>query len=135
MNQHYKSDEEFIFALAATMKPVYEAIADAGLLLHIDAPDIAYDWERYSFRDQGLTLDEYRKVKSMHIEANNFALEGVSEDRIRVHCCWGSWNAPHMYCVPLREITGLLMRVKAQCVSIEAAKANHTHEWEAWAAT
>jgi 5-methyltetrahydropteroyltriglutamate--homocysteine methyltransferase len=132
VNQHYRTDEEFIFALAATMKPVYKAIADAGLLLHIDAPDIAYDWERYSFKNPKLTLDEYRKLKEVHIEANNAALEGIPEDRIRVHVCWGSWGAPHQYSIPLKEIVGLLLKVKAQCISLEAAKPNHTHEWDVW---
>jgi len=132
VNQYYRTDEEFIFALAETMKPVYKAIADAGFVLNIDAPDIAYDWERESFKKKGLTLDEYRKLKRVHIEANNYALDGIPEDRIRVHVCWGSWPAPHMYSIPLKEIADLILSVKAQCFSIEAAKANHTHEWEVW---
>lgn len=132
VNEYYRTDEEFIFALAETMKPVYKSIADAGFILNIDAPDIAYDWERESFKQKALTLDGYRKLKRVHIEANNYALEGIPEDRIRVHVCWGSWPAPHMYCVPLREIADLILSVKAQCFSIEAAKANHTHEWEVW---
>lgn len=132
VNEYYRTDEEFIYALADAMKPVYKAIVDAGFLLHIDAPDIAYDWELESHKRPGLTLDEYRKWKQIHVEADNHALEGIPEEKIRAHVCWGSWSAPHMYSVPLEEIAGLVLQLKAQCLSIEAAKPNHTHEWRVW---
>jgi 5-methyltetrahydropteroyltriglutamate--homocysteine methyltransferase len=132
INEYYRTDEEFIYALADAMRPVYKAVVDAGFLLHIDAPDIAYDWELESHKHPGLTLDEYRKWKQIHVEADNYALEGIPEEKIRAHVCWGSWSAPHMYSVPLQEIADLILRLKAQCLCIEAAKPNHTHEWKVW---
>lgn len=131
-NEHYATDEEFLHAMADAMKPVYKAVVDAGYLIHIDAPDIAYDWELESYKNPSLTLYEYRKLKARHVEVDNYALEGIPEEKIRMHMCWGSWSAPHMYSVPLKEIAALILQFKAQCLSIEAAKPNHTHEWRVW---
>ena len=132
VNDYYKTEEEFVYALADAMRPQYKAVVDAGFLIHIDAPDIAYDWERESFKKPDLTLDQYRKWKQMHVEADNYALGDIPEDKVRLHVCWGSWSAPHMYSAPLQEIAGLIMMARAQCISIEAAKPNHTHEWKIW---
>lgn len=127
-NQHYATDEEFHFALAAALKPHYKAIVDAGFILQIDAPDIVdtWSWERWT------DVTAYRKQAEMQIEAINSALQGLPEDRVRLHFCWGSWHGPHSVALPLEEVLDLIYRVPAQCISLEAAKPNHTHEWRAF---
>lgn len=131
-NEYYASEEEFVYAIAEVVKPHCKAVADAGFIVSLDAPDIAYDWEWRLFHNPNLTLDDYRKWKQVHIEANNYAVEGIPEDRVRVHVCWGSWSAPHRYAIPLRSIVDLILMSKAECISIEAAKPNHIHEWSVW---
>jgi 5-methyltetrahydropteroyltriglutamate--homocysteine methyltransferase len=85
-----------------------------------------------SWRQPSLTLGEYRKIKQMHVEADNYALADIPEDRVRFHVCWGSWSAPHMHALALKEIMDLLLMANAQCISIEAAKPNHIQEWKVW---
>jgi 5-methyltetrahydropteroyltriglutamate--homocysteine methyltransferase len=125
-NDYYRTDEEFIFAIAEGLKPSYKAIVDAGFVLQVDDPNIVdcWTWERFT------NLEDYRKYIDMRIEALNNALQGLPEEQIRVHVCWGSWCGPHSIALPLKDAIDRVYRVRAQCLSIEAAKANHTHEWK-----
>jgi 5-methyltetrahydropteroyltriglutamate--homocysteine methyltransferase len=128
-NQHYPSDEAYLFALANAMKEEYRAIAKAGLLLQIDAPDHAMD-RHVSYRQS--TLEEFRKVQAMRVEALNHALEGIPEAQVRYHLCWGNYEGPHTHDVPLRDIVDLVLRVRAGAYSIEACNPRHAHEWRVW---
>src|SRR3989475_10175926 len=77
-------------------------------------------------------LEDYRRMQTRNIEALNHALAGIPEDRVRYHLCWGSWQGPHVHDLGLRDIVDILLRVKAQAYSIEAATPRHSHEWRVW---
>ena len=80
-----------------------------------------------------LRVAEYRdRFAKLRIEAVNHALQGIPEDRVRYHLCWGSWHGPHTHDLPFRHIIDLMLRVKAQCYSFEAGNVRHEHEWELW---
>ena len=126
-NEYYKSEEEFMFAIADAQHEEYKIITDAGLLVQVDDAILAnlHDNVVDSGRD-------YRRWVQMNVEALNHALRGIPEDRVRYHLCWGSWTGPHTNDVPLSEIVDLLLKVKAQGYSIEAANPRHEHEWTVW---
>jgi len=132
-NEHYKTPEEYAFALADAIREEYQAIVDAGFVLQVDDPALvnAYDW-RYSMTDD---LAGYRKWAAFQVEVMNHALKGIPEDRVRFHICWGSWHGPHEGDVPLRDMVDLLLKVNAQGYVIEAANVRHEHEWKVWANT
>jgi 5-methyltetrahydropteroyltriglutamate--homocysteine methyltransferase len=129
VNKHYPDEESKVYALADALKQEYRAIIDAGLLLQVDdafMPTL-YDWML-----PDITMADYVKFSELRIEALNYALEGIPEDRIRYHICWGSWNGPHASDVPLKDILHLLLKVNAGAYSIEAANPRHEHEWMVW---
>src|SRR6185436_622171 len=116
-NRHYRSDDEFVFACADAMREEYKAIIDAGLVLQIDDPAIAENFDQINPEP---TFADYRKFTEPKIEALNQALKGLPSDRIRFHLCWGSWHGPHMTDIPMREIVGLMLRINAGAYSFEA---------------
>ncbi len=128
-NEHYKTDEEFVFALAEVMRPEYLAVIDAGLILQVDDPGLPDAWPTFIPQPP---VEEYRRYARIRIEALNHALRDIPEDRVRYHCCWGSWNGPHVEDIPLSDIVDLMLLVKAQGYSIEAANPRHEHEWKIW---
>ena len=129
-NEYYKTDEEFIFALADALREEYLAIVDAGFILQIDDPGLV-DW--WDMLKPALSVDDYRnKFARLRIDAINHALKGIPEDRVRYHLCWGSWHGPHTHDLPFEHIVGLMLQVKAQCYSFEAANVRHEHEWKLW---
>jgi 5-methyltetrahydropteroyltriglutamate--homocysteine methyltransferase len=128
-NEHYRNDEEFLFALADAMKHEYKAIIDAGFVLQIDDPALP---DTYDMIVPTPSIEEYRKIAAVRIEALNHALDGLSEDRIRYHICWGSWHGPHTHDLPLEHVVDLMLRVKAGAYSVEAANPRHEHEWKIW---
>ena len=124
-NEHYASDEEYLFALADVLHEEYKAIVDAGLVLQIDDPDLADAWQiQYQ-----MGVPEYQRFADLRIEALNHALRGIPEDRVRFHMCWGSYHGPHKYDLPLSDLIGLILKVKAEVYSIEASNPRHDHEW------
>lgn len=127
-NEYYKTQEEYLFALAAAMAEEYRAIVDAGFVLQIDDPDLADAWQMHP----RMSTAEYRKYQELRIEALNHGLKGLPEDRIRFHMCWGSYHGPHKYDIPLNEIVDLVLQVRAGCYSIEASNPCHEHEWRVW---
>jgi 5-methyltetrahydropteroyltriglutamate--homocysteine methyltransferase len=129
-NQYYPSEEAYVYALADALREEYRAVVDAGFLLQVDDAFIPYNYDR--LLAQGATLAEYRKHCEMRIEAVNYALRGIPEDRVRYHICWGSWAGPHTSDVPLREIVDLVLQVNAQAYSVEAANPRHEYEWKVW---
>jgi 5-methyltetrahydropteroyltriglutamate--homocysteine methyltransferase len=128
-NEYYKSQEEFVFALAEAMRSEYEAIVAAGFILQIDDAWLPALWDRIGIQ---MGLDAFRRYCEVRIEALNHALRGLPEDRIRYHLCWGSWHGPHAFDIELEKLVDLMLRVRAQGYLIEAANARHEHEYALW---
>ena len=130
-NQYYKSDEEFLHALAEALREEYKAIVDAGLILQLDDPGLPDTWD---MANPEPSVDDYKKFAMVRVEALNHALRGLPEDRIRYHICWGSWHGPHTTDLPLRNIVDVLLKVRVGAYSIEAGNVRHEHEWKVWQA-
>jgi 5-methyltetrahydropteroyltriglutamate--homocysteine methyltransferase len=132
-NEHYKSQEDYTFALAEAIREEYKAIVDAGFILQIDDPALVdlWDWW-YSLNDD---VAAYHKWAAFQVEAVNHALRGIPQDRVRFHICWGSWHGPHSGDVPLKDIVHLLLKVNALAYSVEAGNVRHEHEWKVWTDT
>ena len=131
-NGYYATQEEFLTAIAEAMREEYRAIVDAGFILQVDDPRVV---TQYGIPDPAPTIEEYRKFATLRVDALNHALEGLPQDRIRYHLCWGSWHGPHTTDVPLRDIVDIVLRVNAGAYCIEAANPRHAHEWEVWETT
>jgi 5-methyltetrahydropteroyltriglutamate--homocysteine methyltransferase len=125
LNEHYPSDEAFVFAIADAMHEEYQAIVDAGFLLQIDDPDLPDGWNCLP----QITVPEYRAYATMRVDALNHALRGIPREKVRLHVCWGSHHGPHHDDIPLRDIIDLIFRVNAGSFSIEASNPCHEHEW------
>lgn len=128
-NQYYPSEEAYVFAIAEALRTEYRTIVDAGFILQIDDPGLGETWDMMI---PAPPLEDYRRLQARNIEALNHALAGISEERVRYHLCWGSWQGPHLHDLGLRDIVDLLLRVKAQAYSIEAATPRHAYEWRIW---
>jgi 5-methyltetrahydropteroyltriglutamate--homocysteine methyltransferase len=128
-NEYYKSQEEFIFAIAEAMRTEYQTIIDAGFVLQVDDAWLPALWDRIGI---AMGLDAFRKYCEVRIEALNHALRGLPEDRIRYHLCWGSWHGPHAFDIELDKLVDLMLRVRVQGYLIEAANARHEHEYAVW---
>ena len=126
---YYRSDEEYLHALATVLKDEYRAIVDAGLVLQVDSPDTPMMRNRQLW---DVSWPEYRRHLGLRLEALNFALDGLPEDRVRFHVCWGNFEGPHQNDVPLQDIVDLMLSVHAGAYSIEGANHRHAHEWEIW---
>jgi 5-methyltetrahydropteroyltriglutamate--homocysteine methyltransferase len=128
-NEYYKSEEEFVYAIAEAMRIEYETIVKAGIVLQIDDAWLVALWDRIGIP---MGLEAFRRRSAMRIEALNHALRNVPEDRVRYHLCWGSWHGPHAYDIELKHVVDLMLRVKAQAYLIEGANARHEHEYAVW---
>jgi 5-methyltetrahydropteroyltriglutamate--homocysteine methyltransferase len=128
-NEHYASEEEALFALAAALREEYRAIVEAGLYVQVDDAFLPY---MYDLAFAGKSLDEYRRWASVRVDALNHALEGLPQEKVRYHICWGSFNTPHVSDVPLKDIVDLVLRVKAGAYCIEMGNPRHEHEWRVW---
>jgi 5-methyltetrahydropteroyltriglutamate--homocysteine methyltransferase len=131
-NEYYRTQEEFVFALAEAMRTEYQAIVGAGFILQVDDAWLPALWDRIGIQ---MGLAAYRKYCEVRIEALNHALRGLPEDRIRYHLCWGSWHGPHAYDIELDKLVDLMLRVRAQAYLIEAANPRHEHEHVVWERT
>ena len=127
-NDYYPNDETYLVAIADAMHDEYKAIVDAGFLLQIDDPDLPDGWQFMS----KMTVAEYRKYAELRVDALNHGLRDIPPDRIRFHTCWGSYHGPHKYDIALRDIIDIILKVKANTISIEAANPRHEHEWRVW---
>jgi len=125
-DEHYGSQEAYLAAIAEAMRHEYEAVARAGFVLQIDCPDLAMGRH---IQYAGLSLDEFRKRARLHIEALNHALASVPPDQARVHLCWGNYEGPHHYDVPLAAIIDVVFTARPNGISFEAANPRHAHEW------
>jgi 5-methyltetrahydropteroyltriglutamate--homocysteine methyltransferase len=126
-DEHYASEEEYLFAVADALHEEYQAIVDAGLQLQVDDAYLPMMFD-YVEGDRAA----YRAWAEPRVEALRRALRGIPEDRVRYHVCWGSWNAPHVGDVPLAEIVDLILRVPAGAYAIEQANPRHEWEWRLW---
>jgi 5-methyltetrahydropteroyltriglutamate--homocysteine methyltransferase len=128
-NRYYATEEEYVFAIAEALRTEYRAIVDAGFVLQIDDPGLGETWDMMIPQPP---LEEYRRIQARNIDALNHALSDIPEDRVRYHLCWGSWQGPHVHDLGLRDIVDLLLRVRAQAYSVEAATPRHSYEWRVW---
>ncbi len=128
-NEYYKSEEEFVYAIAEAMRVEFETIVRSGVVLQIDDAWLVALWDRIGIQ---MGLDAFRKRCLMRIDALNQALRNVPEDRVRYHLCWGSWHGPHAHDIELKDVVDLMLRVKAQAYLIEGANARHEHEYAVW---
>jgi 5-methyltetrahydropteroyltriglutamate--homocysteine methyltransferase len=127
-NEHYPDEESFVFAIADALHHEYKAITDAGLILQLDDPDLPDGWQMYP----QMSVKDYRKYAELRVEAINRALDGIPQDQVRLHICWGSGHGPHTNDIPLEDIVDIVLRVRADCYSVEAGNVRHEHEWRVW---
>jgi 5-methyltetrahydropteroyltriglutamate--homocysteine methyltransferase len=128
LNEHYPDDDAYLEALAHALHHEYKAITDAGLLVQIDDAMVPYMYDMNADWDVG----QFRAWADKAVAAVNLALEGIPEEQVRYHICWGSWNGPHSGDIPLPEFVDLLLKVNAGAYSLEGANARHAWEWEVW---
>lgn len=126
-NNFYKTDEEYIFALADVMRKEYKAIVEAGFILQLDCPDLAM-LRHMVYLD--LPLPAYRKIIAMNVAALNHAVRDLPPERMRMHVCWGSTVAPHHTDVEIKDIIDIVLTGRPHAVSFPAANARHEHEWK-----
>ncbi len=127
INLHYPTEDAYVEALAGVLRTEYQAIVNAGFVLQIDCPDLG-SCRNNQYRD--LTDDQFRKIAERNIEALNAATEGIPADKMRLHICWGNYEGPHSFDLPLLKIIDIAFKGRPQAISIEAANPRHDHEWE-----
>ncbi|MCW1956414.1 MAG: cobalamin-independent methionine synthase II family protein [Roseobacter sp.] len=125
-NDHYKTREAYLAALADAMKEEYETIVASGLDLQLDCPDLALS-RHMLFTD--LSDAEFLKVAASHVEALNHALQDVPAEKVRVHICWGNYEGPHCCDIPMSKMFDTLMSTKARYMLFETSNPRHGHEW------
>ena len=126
-NDFYKTREEYLSALADAMKTEYETIVASGLDLQLDCPDLALS-RHMLFND--LSDDEFLKVAASHVEALNYALKGVPEEKVRIHICWGNYEGPHVCDIPMDAVFSTFLGVNASQLLFETSNPRHAHEWQ-----
>jgi 5-methyltetrahydropteroyltriglutamate--homocysteine methyltransferase len=128
-NEYYDNEEAFIYACADAMREEYKAIIDGGLILQIDDPSIAENFDQIVPEP---AIEDYRRFTQIRVEALNYALRDLPADRIRFHLCWGSWHGPHTTDIEFKHIVDLMLSINAGAYTFEAANARHEHEWKIW---
>jgi 5-methyltetrahydropteroyltriglutamate--homocysteine methyltransferase len=128
-NEFYKSEEEYVYALAEALKSEYEAVSGAGYLVQIDDAWLPALWDRIGIE---MGLEAFRRRCMMRVEALNHALRDVPVEKIRYHLCWGSWHGPHAYDIEMKHMVDIMLSVKAGAYLFEAANARHEHEYDVW---
>jgi 5-methyltetrahydropteroyltriglutamate--homocysteine methyltransferase len=126
-NRYYQSRETYLQAIADAMQPEYEAIAQAGIVLQLDCPDLAMG-RHIQFND--LDLEDFRRQARMAVEALNHATRNIDPDQMRLHLCWGNYEGPHHRDVALRDIIDIVFEARPNGISLEACNPRHAHEWE-----
>jgi 5-methyltetrahydropteroyltriglutamate--homocysteine methyltransferase len=128
-NRHYPTDEAYLYALADAMAREYRAIVEAGFVLQLDCPDLALSRHMVFAH---LSLEDFRKVITTHVEALNHAVKDIPPERMRMHICWASTQGPHHKDVPLKDIVDIVLKGRPQAVSFPGANPRHGHEWKVW---
>jgi 5-methyltetrahydropteroyltriglutamate--homocysteine methyltransferase len=126
-DDHYGSHEAYLFAIADAMRHEYETVARGGFILQLDCPDLAMGRH---IQFAGLGLEEFRKMARLHLAALDHAVSGIPPEQLRMHLCWGNYEGPHHYDVPLADLLDLVFAARPQAVSFEAANPRHGHEWK-----
>jgi len=127
-NEHYKSDQEYIFALADALREEYKTIVDSGLILQIDDPRLVTQY----VIDASMSLADYRKWAEVRVEALNHALRGLPQDRVRFHTCYSIDMGPRTNDVELKHVIDIILKITAGAYSFEASNPRHEHEWKVW---
>ena len=130
-NEYYRTQDDYLTALAAALQSEYEAIVDAGFILQIDAPDLAMG-RHTMYRDR--SLEEFERLAARHVEVLNHALRNVPAERVRMHVCWGNYEGPHHHDVPMERLLPIVLTAKPQALLFEAANPRHAHEWSVFKA-
>ena len=125
-NDYYPSQEAYLFAIAEAMRQEYEAVANAGIVLQIDCPDLAMG-RHIQYAE--LSLADFRKRAGMHVQALNHALANIAPELLRMHLCWGNYEGPHHRDVALADIIDIVFAARPSAISFEAANPRHGHEW------
>ena len=126
-NEYYPSREAYLEAIARAMKEEYNAIAQAGIVLQLDCPDLAMG--RHIQFGQA-SLEEFRRQAALNVEALNFAVSEIPPEQLRMHLCWGNYEGPHHRDVPLRDIIDIVLSARPSAISLEACNPRHEHEWQ-----
>ena len=130
-NEHYANERDYVFAIAGALREEYLEIHKAGFVLQVDDAVLANMYDHLVEQSP----QKYREWAQLRVDALNHALEGIPEDRIRYHVCFGSWHVPHVADAQLEDIVDLILKVRAGAYSIEAANVRHEHEWHVWEKT
>jgi 5-methyltetrahydropteroyltriglutamate--homocysteine methyltransferase len=125
-NDHYPSQEAYLYAIAEAMRHEYEAVAKAGFVLQLDCPDLAMGRHIQFYN---VDLATFRKAAALNIEVMNHATANIPPEQLRIHVCWGNYEGPHHYDVPLADVIDLVFKARASAISFEAANPRHAHEW------
>jgi 5-methyltetrahydropteroyltriglutamate--homocysteine methyltransferase len=128
-NEYYPSEDACLQAIAAAMRTEYRMIVDAGFLVQLDDARTAVTFDRMV---PPASFEDYRRWVANYVDVVNYALDGIPEDRVRYHMCWGSWPGPHTTDVPLRDIVDLVLQIRVGAYVIEGANPRHEHEWKVW---
>src|SRR6266545_6389171 len=128
-DQHYGSEEKYLYALADALKEEYDAIHRAGFVLQVDCPDLCMS--RHN-RFSDLSTKEFKQIADLHVVALNHALREIPADRVRLHLCWGNYEGPHHLDIPLEKIVRAVPRAKPATILFEASNPRHAHEWKVW---
>ena len=127
-NEYYRDQKDYLFGAAEALREEYKVITDAGLIVQLDEPELARAWHFYP----DWTIEQYRNYVELLIEAINHSVEGIPEELVRLHTCWGSGHRPHISDMEMKHIADILVKAKAQCITFEAANVRHEHEYHAW---
>lgn len=128
VNEYYATEKEYVFALAEALRQEYLEIYGAGLILQVDDAVLANMYDHLVQQSP----ERYREWAQLRVDALNYALRDIPEDRIRYHVCFGSWHVPHLADAELGDLIDLIVQVRAGAYSIEAANPRHEHEWRVW---
>jgi 5-methyltetrahydropteroyltriglutamate--homocysteine methyltransferase len=128
-NEHYPSEEAYIFAIADAMRQEYETITKAGFVLQIDCPDLGMGRH---IQHADLSVAEWRKKAQLHVEALDHAVANIPPEQLRMHLCWGNYEGPHHCDVALTDVIDIVLRARPSAIALEAANPRHAHEWKVW---
>ncbi len=128
-NQHYATEEEHIWAWADVLREEYRAVIDAGLVLQIDDPSLAENWDQINPEP---SVADYQAFTKIRIDALNHAIAGLPREQVRLHLCWGSWHGPHTTDIELKDIVDVVLGANVGEISFEAGNVRHEHEWSVW---
>ncbi|PMB84782.1 epoxyalkane--coenzyme M transferase [Dolosicoccus paucivorans] len=128
-DRYYYDEVALLNDLADAMHEEYKAITDAGLIVQIDAPDLAEAWDQINPEP---SVEDFQNWLQLRVDAANRALKGIDPKLVRLHICWGSWHGPHTTDIPFEHIVDQCLQINAGSFSFEASSPRHAHEWKVW---